>query len=221
MLLCWLGVAAMSHLLLGQHQRLQAQKPIIRYQDLFLDLLGEGRTLLARLLWFQADLYHEQQDSAGVATFQQKEVIPLLRMVTYLDPSFTDAYDTIAYDLDEGFGQIRQAIEVVEEGLLYSPKSYALNLRRALLAEKQRDSMSAMLAGQRAFDSEDEDVNKFLPVKIMRRAALRMRDPWWGVQVAELLTRLRVADPDPELTRYYRDLLQGKGVKTGSGPPGL
>lgn len=28
-----------------------------------------------------------------------------------------------------------------------------------------------------------------------------MRDPWWGVQVAELLTRLRVADPDPELTQ--------------------
>ena len=220
MLLCWLGVAALSHLLLGQHERLQARKPIIRYQDLFLDLLGEGRTLLARLLWFQADLYHEQQDSAGVNVFRQKEVIPLLRMVTYLDPSFVDAYDVIAYDLDEGFGQTLQAIDLVEEGLVYNPQSFALNFRRALLAEKQRDAIAAMLYGQRAYDSPDADANPFLPAKIMRRASLRMRDPWWGVRVAELLLRLRVADPDPELTQHYRELLKGKGVKTGSGPPG-
>lgn len=132
---------------------MQAKKPIIRSQDLFLDLLGEGRTLLARLLWFQADLYHEQQDSVGVNVFQQKEVIPLLRMVTYLDPSFVDAYDVIAYDLDEGFGQTLQAIDLVEEGLVYNPQSYALNFHRALLAEKQRDSIAAMLYGQRAYDS--------------------------------------------------------------------
>ena len=220
MLFCWLGVATMSHLLLGQHERLQARKPIVRYQDLFWDLLGEGRTLLARLLWFQADLYHEQEGSTGLSVFKQKEVIPLLRMVTYLDPSFVDAYDVIAYDLEEGFGQTLQAIDLVEEGLVYNPQSYALNFRRALLAEKQRDSIGAMLYGQRAYDSPDPDTNQFLPAKIMRRASLRMRDPWWGVRVAELLLRLRVADPDPELTQYYRKLLQGKGVKRGSGPEG-
>ncbi len=218
LLLCWVGVAMVSHLLVGEHKRLEPRKPIIRYQDLFLDLLGEGRTLLARLVWFQADLYHEQQDSAGVDVFQQKEVIPLMRMVTYLDPSFADAYDTIAYDLDEGYGHTRQAIDLIEEGLLYSPESYALNFRRAFLADKQRDSISALLYGQRAFDSPDADTNQYLVVKIMRRAALRMRDPWWGVHVVGLLTRLRVADPDPELTRVWEQMLQGKGVKTGSGP---
>ncbi|MBN9420214.1 MAG: hypothetical protein J0I12_32490 [Candidatus Eremiobacteraeota bacterium] len=220
LLACWVGVALVSHLLVGEHRRLEPRKPIIRYQDLFLDLLGEGRTLLARLVWFQADLYHEQQDSAGVAVFQQKEVIPLLRMVTYLDPSFADAYDTIAYDLDEGFGQTRQAIDLVEEGLLYSPESYALNFRRAFLADKQRDSVSALLYGQRAYDSTDADTNQFLAAKLMRRASLRMRDPWWGIQVVDLLIRLRVPDPDAELTRIWHDMLQGKGVKTGSGPAG-
>ena len=44
MLTCWLGVAALAHLLTGQHQRYQAARPIYRAQDLFLDLLGEGRT---------------------------------------------------------------------------------------------------------------------------------------------------------------------------------
>ena len=220
MLLCWFGVAAMSQLLTSQHERLQAPKPVVRYQDLFLDLLGEGRTLLARLMWFQADLYHEQEDAAGVATFKQKQVIPVLRMVTYLDPNFVDAYDVIVYDLDEGFQQRLQAIELLEEGLAYNPTSYALNLRRALLAEKESDSITAFLYARRAFDSPDADSNRLILLKLLRRCAAQMRDPVSGLEVVGLLQKLGIPDPDPELSRIWRAELQGKGVKTGSGPEG-
>lgn len=220
MLLVWLGVAAMSQLLTRQHERLQAPKPVVRYQDLFLDLLGEGRTLLARLVWFQADLYHEQQDAAGVALFKQKQVIPLLRMVTYLDPNFADAYDVIVYDLDEGFQQRLLAIELLEEGLAYNPTSYALNLRRALLAEKENDSVQAFLHARRAFDSPDADSNPLILLKLLRRCAAQMRDPVSGLEVVALLQKLGIPDPDPELSRIWRAELQGKGVKTGSGPEG-
>ncbi|MFN8611028.1 MAG: hypothetical protein U0931_26030 [Vulcanimicrobiota bacterium] len=220
MLTCWLGVAALAHLLTGQHQRYQAARPIYRAQDLFLDLLGEGRTLLARVLWFKADLYHEQQDTTGVDVFKQKEVIPLLRMVTYLDPSLADAYDVIAYDLDEGFGQTRAAVDLVDEGLLYNPRSYSLNFRRALLAEKQLDSIRAYLCARRAFSSPDPDTNQYLAVKLLRRATLRMRDARSGLEVVELIKGLGFPDPDPSLTQAWREELQGKGVKMGSPPPG-
>ncbi|MBS2035094.1 hypothetical protein JST97_08895 [bacterium] len=220
MLLCWLGVAAMAQVLVGQHARYQPARPIYRAQDLFLDLLGEGRTLVARVLWFKADLYHEQQDAAGVDAFQQKEVIPLLRMVTYLDPTFADAYDVIAYDLQEGYGQTRAAVDLVDEGLLYNPRSYALNFRRALLAEKQLDPIRSYIFARRAFSSPDQDANQFLTLKVLRRATLRMRDARSGLEVVELMKGMGLPDPDPELTEIWRRELQGKGVKIGSPPPG-
>lgn len=220
MLLCWLVVAALAQLLVGLHAQYQPARPVYRAQDLFLDLLGEGRTLLARTLWFKADLYHEQQDAAGVDTFRQKEVIPLLRMVTYLDPTFADAYDVIAYDLQEGYGQTRAAIDLVDEGLLYNPRSYALNFRRALLAERQLNSIQSYIFARRAFTSPDPDTNLFLPLKILRRATLRMRDARSGLEVVELMKGMGLPDPDPELTEIWRKELQGKGVNIGSPPPG-
>lgn len=220
MLLCWLLVALLSHILVQRHAQYRLTRSVVRYQDVFLDLLGEGRTLLARILWFKADLYHEQQDAGGVNTFQQKEVIPLLRMVTYLDPTFDDAYDTIAYDLDEGFQQTLLAVDLVDEGLVYSPHSFSLNLRRALLAEKQLNSIQAYIYAREAFLSPDSNTNQNLPIKVMRRATLRMRDARSGLEVVEMMKGMGLPDPNPELTQFWSQELHGRGVKRGSSPPG-
>lgn len=220
MLACWLGVAGLSHVLVGRHEAYRQPQKIVRYQDLFLDALGEARTLLARLMWIQADLLHEQQESKGVDSFRQKEVIPLTRMVTYLDPTLVEAYDVIAFDLDEGFQQTRLAVDLVDEGLAYNPRSFVLNFRRALLAEKQLDSVGAYIYARRAFSSPDPETEQLLTLKILRRATLRMRDARSGLEVVELLKGLGLPDPDPELSQAWRKELQGRGVKIGSPPPG-
>jgi hypothetical protein len=204
MLACWLGVAGLSHLLVGQHEAYRPTQKILRYQDLFLDALGEARTLLARLLWIRADLLHEQQDSMGIDSFKQKEVIPLTRMVTYLDPTLVEAYDVLAFDLDEGFMQTRLAIDLVDEGLAYNPRSFALNFRRALLAEKQLDSIRAYIHARRAFSSPDPETDQLLPLKVLRRATLRMRDARSGLEVVELMKAVGLPDPDPQLTQEWR-----------------
>ncbi len=57
--------AALEGPLNAEYLQMNPVKPVIRYQDVLLDLLGEGRTMLARYLWFKMDLLHEQMDMAA------------------------------------------------------------------------------------------------------------------------------------------------------------
>lgn len=206
-LICWIGVAGLSWRLRSEHAKLEPVRPVIRYQDIFLDLLGEGRTLLARFLWFKVDLIHEQEDEKGVEVFQQKELIPLLRMITYLDPYFVDAYDMIAYDLYKGYDQPELAIEIVDEGLKYSPQSFDLNFRRAFLALSQKDMINALEFAKKAYASEDPEANKILPLKIMYHCAVQERDARLGILVVDHLLANGAKVPDPaQLARWQQEV---------------
>lgn len=104
-----------------------------RSGDVLIDVVGEFKTVLARYLWFRMDLFHEVLDDQGVDPEKQKEVLPLLRMVTLLDPSMTDSYDQIVWDIYKGTGDYETAMSLLDEGLEKNPKSYELTFRKALL----------------------------------------------------------------------------------------
>lgn len=212
LLVCWLAVAGLSYHLMGQRSQWQPARPALRYQDLLLDLLGEGRTLLARWLWFKVDLIHEDEDVKGVDVFQQKELIPLLRMITYLDPYFTDAYDLIAYDLHKGYGKTEMAVDLVEEGLKYSPDSYALNFRRAFLALYQKDPDNLLKYAKLAFyaANNDPEANKILPLRLMYRAAVMRNDARLGVVVVEHMLAAGGRVPDIEQMKRWREELKNQ-----------
>lgn len=107
--------------------------------DVLIDVVGEFKTVLARYLWFRMDIFHEVLDEQGVPPEEQAEVLPLLRMVSLLDPSMTDSYDQIVWDLYKGQGDLKTALMVLEEGLERNPESYELNFRRALLSYMEKD----------------------------------------------------------------------------------
>lgn len=194
----WLLAAGLASYLGPAHQRLAPPRPQFRIQDLLVELMGEGSTMLARLLWFKMDLMHEQQDDLNVATFQQKEVVPLLRMINYLDPQLTDAYDTLAYELYIGYQQTEKAIELVDEGLLYSPDSYELHFRRAFLAERTKDFLVAFEHAQAAFNSAQEDVQRVAALRTLYRCAVALDQPEIGITVVDKLTELLGSRPYQE-----------------------
>lgn len=68
-----------------------------------MDLLGESRTILARYLWFTAENYHEMLEKQGASGFKEKDVIPIYRIISHLDPKLEDAYDILAADMFFGF----------------------------------------------------------------------------------------------------------------------
>lgn len=203
LLALWLVAAGLAGPLKRENLKMSPGKPVIRYQDVLLDLLGEGRTMLARYLWFKMDTMHEEQDDQGVSTFNQKEVVPLLRMINYLDPYLTDAYDTLAYELYKGYGQSERAMELVEEGLLYSPESFELNFRKAFLAERKGDYLTAFEFARRALIADQDDMRRLASLRTMYRAALRLHDPKTGIEVVDLITRL-TGGANPYREQYQR-----------------
>ncbi len=106
--------------------------------DVLLDVFGEARTVLARMLWFKMDLLHEQLDAKGIAHDKQTDLMPLLRLITLFDHHVDDAYDLIANDLYRGENLKDKAHEIVEEGLSYNPRSPLLLLRKALFLEYEK-----------------------------------------------------------------------------------
>lgn len=199
----WLAAAGLAGPLKRENLKLSPNKPVIRYQDVLLDLLGEGRTMLARYLWFKMDTMHEQQDDSGVSTFKQKEVVPLLRMINYLDPYLTDAYDTLAYELYHGYGQSAKAMELVEEGLQYSPESFDLNFRKAFLAERSGDPVTAFDFARRALAADQVPMHNLAALRTMYRATIRFHDPKTGIEIVDAISRL-AGGANPYKEQYLR-----------------
>lgn len=118
--------------------------------DALLEVLGQSRTLLARYLWFKMDIFHEVLDMQGVATESQAQVLPLLRLVTLLDPTLTDAYDIMAYDLVRGHNRVDQALELLDEGLERNPQDATLLMRKALILINQKRHAEAVMPADKA-----------------------------------------------------------------------
>jgi hypothetical protein len=195
--------AALEGPLKAEYLQMNPVMPVIRYQDVLLDLLGEGRTMLARYLWFKMDLLHEQMDDQGTATFKQKEIVPLLRMINYLDPYFTNAYDTLVGELHFGYKQDDKAMELVNEGLLYTPDSFELNFRKALLAEARQDPVTAFQCARRALLADHDETHNLNALRTMYRACVRLQDGATGIKIIEDITRLS-GGTNPYPDQYLR-----------------
>jgi len=206
--LLWLSAAGLGGYLKGESRKLNPVKPLIRYQDVLLDILGEGRTMLARYLWFKMDTMHEQVDDFGVPVFRQKEIVPLLRMINYLDPYLTDSYDTLSYELYAGYQQLDQAIELIDEGLQYSPNSYELNFRRAFYAEKQKDYLTAFEFARRALAADGDETHQLAALRTLYRCARNAHDARTGIQIIDLMIGLIGKNPYPEQYRLWKQQLR-------------
>jgi tetratricopeptide (TPR) repeat protein len=196
-LLLWVGLVLGSVPLRRFHERIEPPRPKVRFEDVLLDLLGEGRTMLARLLWFKMDMMHEQLDDQGIDTFQQTQLVPLLRMVTFLDPTITDAYDTLAFELYHGQEKIEDAIKLLDEGLIFNKQSYELNWRRGLLAEKQGDWNTALVYANNALGAAGDDyIKRMGALRSVYRIAVHAQDPIMGMRVVD---SIRALNPDIKL----------------------
>ncbi len=152
----WLLLVGAGVAMSGQYRQLAPTAP--RQQaDILLDVFGEFRTVLARYLWFKMDLFHEVLDDEGVDHDKQIEILPLLRMISLLDPSMTDSYDNIAWDLYKGHRQDKQALAILDEGLERNPRSVQLWFRRALITHQMKEYRQSVEDAKKAVEyAQDE-----------------------------------------------------------------
>lgn len=158
---CWL-VAILSGIMLGVRHEKTYSHPYEQREagDVILDVFGEFRTVMARYLWVKMELYFEALEGQGEVKEKQVEIMPLLRMITLLDPTITDAYDMIAYDLSRDHEKVGQALALLDEGIKRNPEGWALWFRQAFLLyehkrypEAQEKAAKAVSLAAEGFDT--------------------------------------------------------------------
>ncbi len=163
-------------------------------QAALLDVLGEARTVIARTLWFKMDLYHEQLDDEGLANEQQTEIMPLLRLVSLLDPSFVDAFDNIAWDLWKGHNQPEHALAILDEGLSNNPESSLLYFRKAMILNHLERFPEAVEPGSKALQYAQNDFATLDAGRVLYKASKKTGDQERQRQAILQLLKVRPGD---------------------------
>ena len=112
----------------------------------------EVRVTMADILWIKVDAYfhsaltpeeHERihpghpEHLSGLVSHHQprenSEFMPLIRLVTDLDPQFIEAYRTGAWWMWSRLNQVKPAIEFLQEGIQNNPTRFELSYDLGLL----------------------------------------------------------------------------------------
>lgn len=207
-LLIWLCLAGLASGLRPVRKSLEPARPLARAEDVWLQLLGEGRGLLARVLWFKMDLLDEELGNLGMTERKELEVLPLLRLITYLDPSMEDAYDILAHYLWKYFKRSDDALAIAEEGARFNPGGYVCNWRVAFLCsrlklwEKSRDYAVA------AYRNTQDALQQNAALRLVYHAAVQLKDPGLGIHTVDVMRRIGRVPPsyEPQYRKWVEEL---------------
>ena len=92
-----------------------------------LDILGELRYTAAALLWMKTDYYQHEYEYQGFDYRTNEPIMPLIRLVTILDPHFVQAYDFGAFHLAVNLKKREESIKFLQEGITNNPDAFELN----------------------------------------------------------------------------------------------
>lgn len=100
----------------------------------YANILGQFRSIAASFLWMKADTYHHEHIERNQNWAENTEIMPLLKMVTVLDPHFTQAYASAAWMLALYHNRPGPARAFLAEGIRNNPKSADLYQTMAVIA---------------------------------------------------------------------------------------
>lgn len=219
LLALWLGLAGLSSGLRPVRLALEPPRPVTRAEDVWLQLLGEGRGLLARILWFKMDLLDEELNHMGKLELKEKEVLPLLRLVTYLDPSIEDAYDILAHNLWKYLKREKDALQIAEEGAQRNPRGFLCNWRVAFLYSKLGKWEQTRDFAVIAFRNTEDALQQNSALRLVYHAAVKLNDPGLGRYTVEVMRRVGRVPPsyEPQYQKWLRQLNSPQASPSGEG----
>jgi tetratricopeptide (TPR) repeat protein len=132
-------------------------------------LAGEFRVVFANLLWIKADKYHHEYIQHDPNWCNNRDLLGLFKMITALDPRFTEAYSTGTYILMYGYHNRPKALAYLKQGLTANPRSMELNeLAAVLYAQKLKDPETALPYAQRAVRFAPDDFYRTVARRTLR-----------------------------------------------------
>ncbi len=107
-------------------------------RQIFLSMLGEMRYTIAAFAWLKADYYHHEYEFNAKDWRSNESLMSLIRLVTYLDPHFVQAYDFGGYHLGINLGKPKEGISLLEEGIRNNPDSLDLLWEMGYVLSEQK-----------------------------------------------------------------------------------
>lgn len=137
-------------------------------------LAGEFRTVFANLLWIKVDQYHHEFIEHNPNWTQNKDSLGLIRLITSLDPHFSEAYATGSLIYLKGCNDRNKAAQYLEEGIANNPRDWDLHRLAVLLyARHFNDPVRALPHAKLALEYCDDP--NFAPrLAVMQKSVKRM-----------------------------------------------
>lgn len=139
------GAAASDQMLSRQSASQQREGSIEGPAAVYAAMLGQFRTVAANLLWIKADDYHHEFLETNPHWSKNEEILPLMRMITWLDPNFVQAYTAGSWMLGIYMEKPEQGMEFLEEGIRNNPNSVEMFETKALMVWRTRGDIRAAL----------------------------------------------------------------------------
>ncbi len=173
--------------------------------QMFTEMIGEIRTILASYIFIRADMYHHER-SEKINWKEDAVTLPLHRIVTALDPKFVQAYDFGAYQLAVNLKKPREAIKFLREGLHYNPDSFELHFTMGNIYYNRKDFKTAIKWHKMALKLAKNKVDAF---NCLRRLYWEYRKIGDYQDAKKYIGILRGEDPDyPVYPRFEKELDQ-------------
>jgi len=89
-------------------------------------LAGEFRHVFANLLWIKVDRYHHELQEHQKSLEADSELMPMIRIITWLDPHFVEAYGVGGWLLTGYLHRPEEGRAFLEEGIAHNPGRWEL-----------------------------------------------------------------------------------------------
>lgn len=125
---------------------------------------GQVRGLLADFLWLRVDEYQHRRRivNGDILQADDEALMPLIRLITWLNPHFVDAYALGGQWLAFHFNRPREALAFYEEGIRNNPREAGLLTGAAWVYWRfQHDNAAAAAKVDRAAEVAGDDLARF------------------------------------------------------------
>jgi tetratricopeptide (TPR) repeat protein len=173
--------------------------------QIFTQMIGEVRTIIASYIYIRVDQYHHEREDK-IKWNEDAATLPLYRLITALDPHHENAYDFGAYHLAINFKKVEPAIDFLQEGLKYNPKSYKLHFTMGDIYYTQQKFVPALNYYEKALNLTTDQ----LEIKnVLRRLYWSNRKLKRFDEALKCLQMWRMMDPaDPLPARFSTEVSQ-------------
>ena len=126
-------------------------------------VLGDVRNLVADFLWLRVDEYQHRRRIIGgdLDRGDDEALMPLLRLITWSNPHFVDAYALGGQWLAFHFNEPRQAVAFYEEGIHNNPKNVDLLTGAAWVYWRLHEYRLATARARDAAAVAPDDLSRF------------------------------------------------------------